>query len=281
MRRRNNRLARTATLAALMLLVLMAVGVNRDDVVQAQRLETVSAILRIDGAERHVHTAQMTVGATLKDAGIEVGPLDVVVPATSERLRDGMKITIVRVREEIEAVNEPIPFDTVKTFTRFLKPGQVKVTKPGEKGEKLVRYSVRYEDGKPVRWTVVGKEVVRKPSSKMVAIGFKGHYTSRGEYRTRRILRMSASAYDPGPRSCGKSADGRTGCGLRAGYGVVAVDPRVIRLGSRLYIEGYGYAIAGDTGSAIKGNRIDLGFNTYREAIRFGRRNVVVHLLQR
>ena len=47
---------------------------------------------------------------------------------------------------------------------------------------------------------------------------------------------------------------------MRAGYGVVAVDPRVIHLGSKLYIEGYGYAIAGDTGGAVKGYIIDLGF---------------------
>jgi 3D (Asp-Asp-Asp) domain-containing protein len=60
----------------------------------------------------------------------------------------------------------------------------------------------------------------------------------------------------------------------------VAVDPRVIPLRSRLYVEGYGLAIAGDTGRAIKGNRIDLGFNTYREAMRFGRRSVIVHILE-
>ncbi|MCX8053988.1 MAG: 3D domain-containing protein, partial [Armatimonadetes bacterium] len=105
-------------------------------------------------------------------------------------------------------------------------------------------------------------------------------YTSRGEFRTRRVLTMHATAYDPGPRSCGRYATGRTACGLQAGYGVVAVDPRVIPLGTHLYIEGYGHAIAGDRGRAIKGNRIDLGFSTYKEAIRFGRKRVTVHVLR-
>ena len=62
-------------------------------------------------------------------------------------------------------------------------------------------------------------------------------------------------------------------------HGVVAVDPRVIPLGSRLFIPGYGHAVAGDTGGAIVGRRIDLAFNSYDDAIRFGRRPVTVYVL--
>jgi len=94
-------------------------------------------------------------------------------------------------------------------------------------------------------------------------------------------LWMLGTAYDPGPISCGASADGITAAGLKAGRGVVAVDPRVIELGSRLYIEGYGPAVAGDVGGAIKGRRIDLGHDTYEEALAFGRRMVRVHILSR
>jgi 3D (Asp-Asp-Asp) domain-containing protein len=97
-------------------------------------------------------------------------------------------------------------------------------------------------------------------------------------------MTMVATAYDPGPVSTGKRPGdqgyGVTASGRRAGYGVVAVDPRVIPLGTRLFIPGYGYAVAGDTGSAIKGNRIDLGFATYAEAVRFGRQTVTVYILE-
>ena len=65
----------------------------------------------------------------------------------------------------------------------------------------------------------------------------------------------------------------------RPRHGIVAVDPRVIPLGSHLYIPGYGRATAGDTGGAIQGNRIDLGFNSSTDALQFGRRSVTVYVL--
>ena len=68
--------------------------------------------------------------------------------------------------------------------------------------------------------------------------------------------------------------------GTLAHWGTVAVDPSVIPLYSRLYIPGYGFAVAGDTGGAIVGNRIDLFFPSYSDAIRFGRRTVTVYVLE-
>lgn len=190
-----------------------------------------------------------------------------------------MTITVVKVTNTLEAETQFLEYDSVKTFTNSLKPGQVKLTANGTQGEKLIRYLVRYEDGKPVSKTAIGADVVKKPVNRVVAIGSRGRYTSRGEFHTRKILKMWATAYEPGPRSCGKYATGRTACGLRAGYGVAAVDPKVIPLGTKLYVEGYGYTIAGDRGRAIRGNKIDLGFPNVPEALRFGSKSVIVHVL--
>lgn len=279
MHRRQLRPARTiATLAVIVPLVMGAA--NRNDVVQAQRLATVLVKIEVDGAQRQVRTAQTTVGATLEEAGIKVSAKDLVSPSENTRPTEGMRIEVLRIREAVESETQPIAFDTVKTFTKSLRPGQVSETKAGVRGEKLIHYRVRYENDRPVSRSLVSAVVVRKPVSRVVSIGSRGHYTSRGAFRTRKVLSMAATAYDPGPRSCGRYATGRTSCGLRAGYGVVAVDPRVIPLGSKLYIEGYGYAVAGDRGRAIKGAKIDLGFNTYQEAMRFGRKRVLVHILQ-
>ena len=89
------------------------------------------------------------------------------------------------------------------------------------------------------------------------------------------VMAMEATAYLPGD---GDGA-GITAMGILATYGVVAVDPSIIPLGSRVYIPGYGEAIAADTGGAIYGYRIDLCMESYAEAMDFGRRVVTVYLL--
>ena len=96
-----------------------------------------------------------------------------------------------------------------------------------------------------------------------------------------KVIVMEATAYYPGPNNFGGGVGPKTAIGMLARQGVVAVDPSVIPLGTHLHIEGYGNAVAGDTGGAIHGNKVDLCFNTYLEAMRFGRRTVKVHILGR
>ena len=92
---------------------------------------------------------------------------------------------------------------------------------------------------------------------------------------TGRFLIMKATAYSPQEPGLTDT----TASGLKAQHGVVAVDPSVIPLGTRLFVEGYGYAIAADTGGAIKGNRIDLCFDTLAEVNAYGWRTVRVEIL--
>lgn len=81
------------------------------------------------------------------------------------------------------------------------------------------------------------------------------------------------SKYDPG---CGPY----TASGTPVRHGVIAVDPSFIPLGTRVYIPGYGEAIAEDTGGAIKGRIIDLAFDTYEEVIAFGRQELDIYILE-
>ncbi|HWR43872.1 3D domain-containing protein [Sporomusa sp.] len=94
----------------------------------------------------------------------------------------------------------------------------------------------------------------------------------------RKMLDMTATAYGPGPLDNGKWND-LTYVGGKVKKGVVAVDPNVISMGSKLWVEGYGEAIADDQGSAIKGNRVDLAFNTRQEALDYGIKKVKVYVL--
>ena len=90
-----------------------------------------------------------------------------------------------------------------------------------------------------------------------------------------RKMYVEATAYYPAVHSGGAY----TARGNRVRRGIIAVDPRVIPLGTRVYIPGYGEAIADDTGGAIKGNIIDIAFDTYNEAISFGRQNIEIYIL--
>src|SRR3989344_266399 len=86
--------------------------------------------------------------------------------------------------------------------------------------------------------------------------------TEGGQISYWKKMRVYATHYDSRCLGC----NDWTAIGIRAGKGVIAVDPKVIKLRSKVYIPGYGTAIAGDTGGAIKGNIIDLGFEDARTA---------------
>ena len=143
---------------------------------------------------------------------------------------------------------------------------------------------------RPAVEELVGEAVTQQPVDEIKETGLLDVVaTSAGNIAVRATHYMQATGYDIGYESCGKWPGdplyGITATGIRATYGVVAVDPRVIPLGSKLFIQTtdgsftYGYALAADTGGAIKGNRIDLCFDSRQDALNFGRRNVVVYVL--
>jgi 3D (Asp-Asp-Asp) domain-containing protein len=146
-----------------------------------------------------------------------------------------------------------------------MMPGSTKVVSQGSSGERDVTIEFTQSEGQSLGGDIVVSRVVHEMHPRIIVSGPAAI-----------AIQMVATAYTG---ACG-GCSGITAIGRPAGYGIVAVDPRVIPLGTHLYIAGYGPAIAGDTGGAIHGNRIDLGFNTYRAAMRFGRREVTVYRLK-
>jgi 3D (Asp-Asp-Asp) domain-containing protein len=177
-----------------------------------------------------------------------------------------------------------IPPQTVHRLTPGLAPGASKIVARGTPGVLELRTRYAQRDGGAVHRIVLWSTVVRAPRPRVVADGigysplaaFEAHGIARMGYFARGAIEMIATAYTA---SCG-GCDGMTAIGRRAGRGIVAVDPRVIPLGTRLYIPGYGPAIAGDTGGSIVGRRIDLGFDSVRDAMLFGRRDITVYKLK-
>lgn len=171
-----------------------------------------------------------------------------------------------------------IPAEIVYEFSRTVGPGRLVTRQAPQDGWERITYQVTMVAGKPVRKIAIERQK-QLPVNGLCLMGIQASGASRGSYVRSHVLTMHASAYDPtGGR--GARATGRTASGIPARKGVVAVDPDVIALGTKLYVEGYGFAIAADRGSAIQGKRIDLCYNTRREALRFGRRSVRVHILK-
>lgn len=175
-------------------------------------------------------------------------------------------------------LSEPIPYPTLRRTSSELRSGSSKTVRTGINGVKKTTYRVTSRDSEEIQRELVSSKVVKNPAPEVIAMGQRGNLPSRGYFSGRKTFTMIATGYDPSPSSNGNST-GRTAIGLKIGKGVVAVDPKFIPLGTRLYVEGYGYAVAADTGGAIKGNRIDLGFESSREAHNVGRRKVIVHIL--
>ena len=234
---------------------------------------------------RRVDSAATDVGALLEEQGIVLGTHDRVQPSLAARVPANGVVRIVRVLTWQRNERRTVAEKTIHRLDFSMQPGSSRVVSKGRTGERTVVVQFTQRDNGPVRHTVVASRVVRNPKPRIVAEGV-GEYAAFARFARRGIehtayiaasaMDMVATAYTAGCAGC----SGITAIGRPAGHGIVAVDPRVIPLGTRLYIPGYGFALAGDTGGAIRGNRIDLGFNSLRDAIEFGRREVTVYRLK-
>ena len=185
-------------------------------------------------------------------------------------------------------VEEAINFNTVKRLNTSLAAGETVTVREGVQGQKSVTYKVKYENGVEISREVVSETITTAPVDKIVEYGnnveTQETTVETGKLNYKYVITCEATAYDLSPEENGGYA-GQTATGVPLDRGVIAVDPRIIPLGSRVYIEAldgswsYGYAVAADTGGAIKGYRVDLCYRTKSECRQFGRRPCRVYVL--
>lgn len=246
--------------------------------VAIQRAMSVS--LTVDGSTHTVRTLGPTVADMLRQQGLVLGPNDRVSLSPEQVITPGAAVQVVRVIEQTRVRTIEIPYQTIRREDRTLTVGETKELQPGQPGSIELTERVTLEDGQETAVETLSEVPLSPPVDRIVAFGTVG-VVSRGgvQYRYLKEFEMRATGYTAGKES-NPDGNGYTYTGIKAVRGVVAVDPRVIPLGSRLYVEGYGPALAADIGGAIKGNRIDLCFTTVDEALQWGVRPVKVYLLQ-
>lgn len=260
--------------------------VSDSQVIVIERVKKV--ILNDGGITNEYFTTKNTVGEFFEDKGIKLGfydSLDVSIDAT---LNETNNIAITRVVKTTVSVDEPIPYKTVTEQSIFMDEDTTKVLKNGQDGILTKKYEVFLTNGVETSRVEVSSEITRQPTDKVVNLGIKPKPGQAPKYYSK-VITCTATAYDLSFQSCGKRPGDRgygiTASGTKAAYGTVAVDPRVIPLGTKLYIETsdgsfvYGFATAEDTGGAIKGNKVDLFFPSNADCMNFGRRSVKVYVL--
>ncbi|MCC5911123.1 MAG: DUF348 domain-containing protein [Clostridiaceae bacterium] len=247
----------------------------------------------VDGGEENIIlTAENTVEDLLNILEIKINEDDKVEPTLEASLNPGDTVKITRVKREIITENQEIAFQTTVKHNDAMDYGKTERVQEGKSGRKEVEIEILYENGEEIAREVIVENIIEEPVNEIIEKGTARMVaTSRGDNRRYTdVIVMEASAYTAGYESTGKNPGdpyyGVTRSGTRVRPGVVAVDPKVIPLGTKLYIESmdrtgdYGVASAEDTGGAIKGNKIDLYFEDVNEALRFGRRKVKVYILE-
>jgi uncharacterized protein YabE (DUF348 family) len=223
--------------------------------------------LVVDGRLVKTRTRAKNVADALAELKIGIAGADRIEPVLTTPLFANMEIKITRVQEDVAIKEEIIPFETVFEPDANLPLDNQQLVTGGAPGINRQRYRVLYENGQEVKRVLQDSWVAQEAAQRVIAYGQaiepKSFTAADGAtityWRRMRVYASSYSASTSGvPRSNPNYGRTRTGDLMR--NGIVAVDPRVIPLRSKVYVPGYGYGDALDTGSAILGRHIDLGY---------------------
>jgi len=222
---------------------------------------------------RVLYTLAPTVGEALTASGITIPEGAYTDPSLDTPTTAGMSVRVVQLSASSDEEREYVESNTVYRADSSLGAGQTQTVR-GHDGVRVRRYDVAYVNGEEAGRTLIDEymepEAVdtvvyyseRRADSAPPSVGVAPPDAPGSSVAGARTLRVYATAYNAASagRAPSDPAYGRTASGALVAYGIVAVDPEVIPLGTRMYIAGYGYAVAADTGGAVKGYIIDLGY---------------------
>lgn len=236
--------------------------------------------LNFNGNVTTFETEAETVAQLLEERHIELVEGSVVEPALETPITDALEIKVKTKQVTTEIVEEEIPFITTVKETPNLAPGEEQIVSLGANGLKEKTVEIVHFGGEIVSETTKEEVVITESQERFIKRGSKNVIVdpkTGKTYEYTKSMTMNATAYTHQP---GDPWYNKTASGMPTFVGMVAVDRNVVPLGTILYVEGYGIAIAGDVGGAIKGNDIDLYFNTTGEVKQFGRQNKKAYILK-
>lgn len=230
--------------------------------------------IRRFGTAKEFVTHHNTVADVLKDMKINMEGRS-SYPSSETKITDGMVIHVLGRKSFVSHEEVEVPFQTKTIDDPELTFGEKKVEKAGVKGKDIVTYEnitrIGYEQK-----IELDRRHVTAPVDEIVRQGIaQSVLTPEGYKRYKKKIYGEATAY-----TWGGGASGTTSLGLWPKRGIAAVDPRMIPYYTKMYIPGYGMAIAGDTGGAIVGHRIDLFMESLYECYQWGRRDVEIYILE-
>jgi uncharacterized protein YabE (DUF348 family) len=229
--------------------------------------QSVPINIDVDGRTIRTRTLRNQVGEVLNDLGVALVGQDYTQPASDAPVQQDSIVKVIRVHEEVLVEQEAIPYETVKIPDSEMELDTSLVTE-GESGIQQKRTVIRYENGQEmVRNTDPNFVVLKSPVNKEYRYGtnvvIRTLDTPEGPIEYWRKVRAYATSYTAANSGTPKTAKwyGITATGLPMRKGIVAVDPKVISLGTKLYVAGYGVGLAADTGGGVRGKWVDLGYD--------------------
>lgn len=229
--------------------------------------------IEVDGSWLYISHYADDAGEIMQNAGVVLNPLD-RIKGTIDKNQTPVKLSVVRVQEVVLEQEEEVPYSRERILNPQMKRGELKVLQKGEKGLARRKYLVYHENGQEKERKLLETLVIKEEIKEITELGTGDTIvsSSRSLSGPKKEMILTATAYT--------HTGNRTFTGVYPRIGTIAVDPRVIPLGTRLWVEGYGYGIAQDTGGVIKGNIIDLFMDTKSECLKWGRRKVKVYVLE-
>lgn len=287
---KNNKILKISTLISISSLVILVGGyfiLNKH----------VTLVVR--GEEKNISTFKGNVKELLEEKNIEFDGNDIISENLNSKIVKGQKIEIIDVKEEVIKESKEVPFEVNIIEDKNLLQGKTEVKTEGQAGKNELVYKITYHNGKEVDKKFIEEVVAIKPINKVVKKGVKTEIkvaTSRGsdlgrsKYTSsnkklntpsnkkvttssnRKYMKVVATAY---------TGHDKTATGTTPKWGTIAVDPRVIPYGTKVYIPQFNKVfVAEDCGGSIKGNKIDIYMDSESKVYNWGRKSIDIYVIK-